>query len=95
LPTIQELYSKHGTDNRLIVLGINLDADQAAARKFITVRKLPWMHGLIGDSSESVVPTSFGISSVPAYFLISPEGKLIEKTYSAEKMAEKIESVLN
>jgi hypothetical protein len=75
------------------VLGVNLDADMDTARRFSNERKLPWMQGFLGDDAQ--VPTRLGISSIPAYLLIAPNGKLLHKSYSAEEVAKQVEAALS
>jgi thiol-disulfide isomerase/thioredoxin len=93
LPVVQELHSKYGGEGRLLVLGVNLDADMDTARRFSNERKLPWMQGFLGDDAQ--VPTRLGISSIPAYLLIAPNGKLLHKSYLTETIVEQVEAALS
>src|SRR5262249_28585718 len=68
LPAVRRLHDAYGADRRLVVLGLNLDQDPAAARRFVEGRKLPWTHGSLGDRADEQTLARFGISSVPAYF---------------------------
>ena len=78
----------------LVVLGLSLDADKAKARKFVKQRELPWLQGFLGEWSDTPVPAKCGISSVPAYFLIGPDGKLLQRSYANEEIGKKVSSIL-
>ncbi len=92
LPIVQELHDKHGA-GRLLVLGLNLDADIETARRFSSEHRLSWMQGFLGDDAQ--VPTRLGISSTPTYVLIAPDGKLLHKGFSSETLVEQVEAALS
>jgi len=88
LPAVRRLHDTYGASNRLVVLGLNLDDDPDKARQFVQERKLPWTQGSLGSSTDNPILTRFAVSSAPAYFLIGPDGKLIQSGQSAEEIAE-------
>jgi uncharacterized GH25 family protein/thiol-disulfide isomerase/thioredoxin len=93
LPQLREVHGTHGKSGRLSVLSINVDADNAAAQSFLKAHPLPWTQGLLEDGLESQVLTRSGVSSIPTYMLIGPDGKLIDKYYSVEKLKEKFDAI--
>ena len=94
LPDVQLLSDKFSGDNRLHVLSINLDADQNTSRRFVQDHKLLWMQGFLGESLQTQVLKQMGVSSVPTYLLIAPDGRLLQKAYSLNDVREKLDNVL-
>jgi thiol-disulfide isomerase/thioredoxin len=88
LPAVRRLHETYGADKRLVILGLNLDDDPAKARQFVQERRLPWTQGSLGGLSDNPVLARYAVSSVPAYFLIGPDGKLIRSSQSVEEIAE-------
>jgi beta-lactamase regulating signal transducer with metallopeptidase domain/thiol-disulfide isomerase/thioredoxin len=88
LPEVHQLQEKFG--DRLAVLPIGLDSAQDELRQFVATRKLSGMQGSLGDWSKTNVPAKLGVSSLPTYLLIGPDGKLIINTWSVEQVRDKL-----
>jgi beta-lactamase regulating signal transducer with metallopeptidase domain/thiol-disulfide isomerase/thioredoxin/uncharacterized GH25 family protein len=88
LPAVRKLHETYGADKRLVVLGLNLDEDPAKARQFVQDRRLPWTQGSLGGRTDDPVLARFAVSSMPAYFLIGPDGKLIQSGEIAKEVGE-------
>jgi hypothetical protein len=76
------------------VIGVNLDSDPQNALRVIGEQSLPWRHALVGDWSSTDIPRKFGLSSVPSYVLIDPEGRIVAREALFDEMAKKIDEVL-
>lgn len=85
LPVVRELHDEFAGEN-LVVLGMNLDADKEKARQFVSDHELSWTQGFLGEWSESTVPVQYGISSIPVYVLIGPDGTFLHKGYDAAEL---------
>jgi len=94
LAEVEAIRKEFGTDNRLIVVGANLDADKERAGEFLKKRPLPWHHALLGDWSSTEVPQRYGVVSVPAYVLIDPDGKIAAMEYLADNIKAKLQTAL-
>jgi thiol-disulfide isomerase/thioredoxin len=94
LSAVQRLHDAYGTGKGLVILGLNLDEDPDEARRFVEGRKLPGTHGSLGGRAGEPTLTRFAISSVPAYFLIGPDGKLIHRAASLDEIDEAVRRVL-
>lgn len=69
----------------LATLSLSLDDDPAAWRAALKGLDLPWRQGrLVGESAA-------GISSVPAYWLLDADGKIVKKAYVPDELAAAIE----
>ena len=76
LPNIKEVYEKyHGKGFEII--GISLDTDEAALRKFIKENQLPWRQVFDGKRWETPLVQQYGVRGIPAQFLIDQEGRVI------------------
>ena len=75
LPRLQEAYRKHHGSGFEIV-GVSLDETRAAVVDFVKVRKLTWPQ-LHNATSGADLVEAFGIGSIPAAYLIDPEGTVI------------------
>ena len=93
LEAVEGLRKKYGVSSKLTVIGVNLDAQTARAREFLNQKSLPWQHALLGDWSSTDVPRNYSISTIPAYVLIGPDGKIVAQEYSLERLEEKLKSL--
>lgn len=78
LPALRRLRERY-TARGLTTLGLALDRDAEAWRTALKRLDLPWPQGKLAAES--------GISSVPAYWLLDPDGKLIAKAYDLDEIA--------
>jgi thiol-disulfide isomerase/thioredoxin len=75
LPRLQEAYRKYHAVGFEIV-AVSLDETRSAVVDFVKVRKLPWPQVHNATAGADLVE-AFGVSSIPAAYLIDPEGKII------------------
>ncbi len=75
LPNQQSAYTKYHSKG-LEIVAVSLDENRQAVVDFVKARKVPWkqVHNM---SSGGDLVELYGISSIPATFLIDPEGKII------------------
>ncbi len=88
IPAVRRLHDTYAIDKRLVILGMSLDDDSDRARQFVENAKLPWTHGALGSRPDNPVLAKYAISSIPAYFLIGPDGKLIHSGMTIEEVSE-------
>jgi thiol-disulfide isomerase/thioredoxin len=91
LPVVEALRNEFGESKALVVVGANLDSEPEAAREFLRKKPLPWHHALLGDWSSTDVPKRYGISSVPAYVLVDPDGRIAALEYSADDVRKRLQ----
>ena len=87
IPDVENLRLKFADKLDLLVVGANLDQDLGRAKAFLSERKLPWEHALLGDWSSTDVPKRFAVSSVPTYVLIGPDGRVLAHEFSLTAIA--------
>jgi len=57
-------------------VGLNLDDDVSAAKKYVQKERIDWPQ-ISGAKAESLA-SSLGVKSIPACFLVGPDGRIIE-----------------
>jgi thiol-disulfide isomerase/thioredoxin len=86
LTEVERIRNQYGKDRRLVVVALNLDADKESAQAFVRERELPWHHTFLGDWAETDIPSRFAVSTLPAYVLIGPKGKLLAQSRKLEEI---------
>lgn len=74
-PALKALYEKRHSDG-FEVIGISLDSDIEALRRFVTERALPWPQYFDGKMGRNAIATRFDIRGVPTSFLVDKQGRL-------------------
>ena len=72
---LHETFSPHGVPS----MGLSLDDDPEAWDAALKRSNLPWSHGRLGKGA--------GVSVVPAYWLLDPNGKILVKATEPEEVA--------
>ena len=72
LPRVQAAYAKY-RDQGFEVVGVSLDETKTAVADFIKARNIPWrqIHNASGGAD---LVEAFGVNTIPATFLIDPQG---------------------
>ena len=76
------------------VIGISLDQDKAALEKFIADNEMPWPQYFDGKGWQNEISGKFGISSIPATFLIGKDGKIIATNLRGAALEEAVTAEL-
>jgi len=79
LPNIQKAYADY-QDKGFEIVGISLDraADKEKLESFIKEKKMPWPQAYDGEGWGNAIAKKYGITSIPATFLIGKDGKIVE-----------------
>ena len=77
-PNLKATWDEFKNDPRFAMVGLSLDPNVTAPRKYAQKNDLGWTHGFLGDWSATDIPAQFGVQGIPAIFLIGPDGKIIE-----------------
>lgn len=67
-----------------MVVGLNVDDDLAFAQSMAKQQGMAWAQNYLGENSD--LARQLAISSVPAYYLIGPDGKLVGSANMWESM---------
>ena len=94
IPELKAVQKRFGNDDRFAMLSLSLDADKAAPRKFAAAQGLAWTQGFLGEWVEGGVASTFHVESIPAVFLIDPEGKLVSTGLHGSTLAPAVSEAL-
>lgn len=72
-PWMNDMQSKYGSRG-LQIVGVNLDAKEADARKFLAETSGNFM---LAFDSKGVTPKLFGVKGMPTSYLIDREGRIV------------------
>ncbi len=75
------------------IVGISLDESKAAVVDFVKARKIPWPQIHNGGGVTDLVE-AFGVNSIPASYLIDPEGTIIRIDLRGKALDETLSRVL-
>lgn len=73
-PYVEKLHNKF--KDKVHVVGINLDHNTSSAQDFIKKSSIGYLQ-LEGTGSD--VPAKYGVSGIPAFFIIDGNGKIVKK----------------
>lgn len=91
-PNVVAAYKKYH-DKGFEILGVSLDSSKAPWLKAIATDGLTWNHVSDLKGWKNSAAATYGVKSVPASFLIGPDGKVIGKDLRGEALHEKLASL--
>jgi beta-lactamase regulating signal transducer with metallopeptidase domain/uncharacterized GH25 family protein/thiol-disulfide isomerase/thioredoxin len=91
MPMLKETADRY-SKSPLTIVGLNIDEDTAAAKSMAGVQKMGWAQNYLGADSELV--RQLAVSSVPAYYLIGRDGKLVGSANEWEKIEQLLDNEL-
>jgi thiol-disulfide isomerase/thioredoxin len=87
LPALRRIHERFAARG-VATLGLSLDDDTAAWQGVLKQLALPWQQGRL------TAPGDAGVSSVPAYWLLDPSGKIVAKVYDTDELAKTLSARL-
>jgi len=95
IPNMLEQYDLYH-DKGFEIVGISLDEDRDALDEFMKEEKLPWMqlHQNDGTGWANENAVRYGISGIPACFLVDQEGKVVSLNCRGEELPKLLEKLL-
>ena len=85
-PTLKGAYAQY--KDRVELLGVNIENDEAAWKKALLKHRLPWLN-VIADSDVDDASNPLNLykeNGTPSYFLIAPSGKVAARCGSADEV---------
>ena len=92
LPNLRATHEAFGSDPRFVLLSLSVDEDRDALLRFIAREQPGWRQGWLGRNSK--VPELYGGNGIPAFFLVGPDGKLIESGMRGPELKAAVERAL-
>ena len=94
LPTLIDVHSRFGGRSDFIMISISLDWDESRLRDFVKERKMTWRQ-VFGETPGAQSATErYGVTGIPAVFLITGDGKLAAADLAGDAIAGKVEDTL-
>ncbi len=78
LPNVAKAHEELAADG-FVAIGISIDAGAEPVRRFRDQRKLPWKQVWAEGGAEGELARKYGVTAVPATFLVGPDGKVVGK----------------
>jgi peroxiredoxin len=92
LPNVQAAYAKyHGKG--LEVIAVSLDDTAQPVADFLRTRKIPWRQ-VHNASCGSDLVEAYGVRSIPATYLVAPDGKIVRLELRGPALAKTLETLL-
>jgi hypothetical protein len=91
MPEVKTAVEQH-SDGSLTVVGLNIDKDIAAAKTLVQEGGWRWAQNYLGDDSDMM--RQLGVSSVPAYYLIGLDGRLLGSANAWEQIGQLLNAKL-
>lgn len=93
-PNVVLAYQKYN-DKGFDILGVSLDKDKDRWLEAIEVDNLTWTHVSDLKGWQNEASNRYAVTSIPANFLLDPEGIIIAKDLREEDLHEKLEEIFN
>jgi len=93
IPHLKEAYS-HFNSKGFDIYGISIDSSKKAWEKASEQEQFPWTNSLAIKEKGKDAQIIYNVSSIPANFLLSPDGKIVAKNLRGEALAKKLEELL-
>jgi len=93
-PGLKQLHGelKKAHQDRFVMLGLSLDPEEASARRYVEKEAIPWLQVCIGLHSQ--MAADYGVTGVPMYFVIGPNGRIVSTDDKWGKIEAAIDRVL-
>jgi len=92
-PNVVKAYNQY-KDKGFTILGVSLDQKKEPWLKAIEKDQLTWSHVSDLKYWQNEVAVQYGINSIPASYLLDPNGKIIGKNLRGEALAKKLAELM-
>jgi len=92
-PNLIKAFQKYGPKN-FTILSISLDDNKNLWLDAIKYDQLKWLNISDLKGQQNEIALKYGVQTIPANFLISPEGVIIDKNLSGESLINKLNILL-
>lgn len=89
-----EIYNKYKNKD-FTIISVSVDENRASWIKALDIDQLPWINVIDEAVLDTSAAEAYGISMVPTNFLIDPQGVIVDKNLSSEKLDKKLEQILD
>jgi thiol-disulfide isomerase/thioredoxin len=93
VPYLKQVHEKFKDRKDFVIISMCLDEVFDERREFLKTNDLPWVQH-VGNRFGKRVANQYGVQRIPALFLVSPEGKIVETGLDGGSMIAQIEKHL-
>jgi len=93
IPTVKKAYADFN-EQGFEVLAISLDKKASTLTDFVDKRELPWPQIFDGKGWDSPLVSKYGITGIPATFLVGKDGKVIATNLRGPALAKAVKAAL-
>ena len=90
-PHLCAIHKNHA--GKLAILSVSVDKNDTAWRKAIEEEKLPWAQYRVTGAFSRTMGKQYGITSVPTFFLIDPQGRIVFSGHDADNLDAQLEKI--
>jgi thiol-disulfide isomerase/thioredoxin len=95
VPNLVKVHEAFGTREDFVMLSVSLDQDERALRDFVQKRKMTWNHACGEDGGADKAADTYGVSAIPALFVINREGKIAASGLRGGEIKNQVQKALD
>ena len=93
-PNVLALHQALGSRKDFALLGVSLDSDEKALRKFISDKKVAWPQVFGEPGGANRLANQYGVSGIPCTYLIGPDGKIVAVDLGGKSLTDDVRKLL-
>jgi len=93
MPNVIRAYQKYH-DKGFEIIGISLDSDMRILQDFLDANEIEWPQACDGKGWKGEIVQKYGVTSIPATFLVDEEGNLIASNLRGNALDRKLGEIL-
>jgi peroxiredoxin len=93
MPNVVDVYQQFH-EKGFEIVGVSLDSDKSQFESFVKTNRMTWPQIYEGKGWQSDIGRLYGVTSIPATFLIDKQGKIRYKNVRGEKLKIAVEELL-
>jgi peroxiredoxin len=93
LPNVIKIYEKQHAKG-FEIIGISLDQDEKKLTNYTKEKNMPWQQFFDGKGWGNKLAAKYGVSSIPATYLLDTEGKIIANGLRGEELDQAVTKAL-
>ena len=88
IPDLKDFYREIGQYTDFEMIGLGFDDTESELRRFVGSHEITWPQAHLGKHSD--IAANYGVGSVPVYYLIDPDGKIVNIESNWYRIKEKV-----
>jgi peroxiredoxin len=93
-PNLIKAYQQY-KDKGFTIVGLSMDSSTANWLTAVGQDKLPWMQLNDPQSTTGKVADTYGVKSLPANFLVAPDGKIVARNLRGDALQKKLKQLIH